>query len=280
MNSQLIAHYCRTLSIYLLSIVLATQVNAAESFTAGGITELTAPPYIWIDQCNQQPLGTTPHYINEIFDKLGFELSYAPPIRGRGSIGAFQREITVNNYDLLIGLVEGVDINGITKTKSPIVTLKSGLITRHDDARNITRIEQLKGLKGSISGVRRLSLSSFESNQINANELQLTEVTFLSTALDDLLAGKLDYVIGSKYPMMRYAEKIKQRDAFNFSLIPEISINFYLAINNNSRLIKHIDAIDNILENIPAQRADYLERSYLIRWLDDDKKCKNTPEAR
>jgi len=263
----------------LLSLALSSLTYSKETYTIGGITELSAPPYIWIDDCSKTPLGTSAHFIREIFNRLELDYNYAPIIKGQGSIKAFEDEIVEKNYDVLIGVVGDIGLSSITTTKAPIAVLKSGLITRTDTLTAINSIEQLKDYKGSISRVRRLSLSALDNNMIEENQLQLTEVTLLSTALDRLLEGKVDYVIGSKYPMMMHAEKIKKRDAFNFTLIPEISINFYLGINNASSLNSHLSDIDSILASISAERSEYLERSYLIRWLDDAEPCNNKPST-
>lgn len=251
-------------------------VNAElQPMVIGGLMEMPTPPYLWFDQCDNQPSGASTHLLQRVLDQLKIDYVFAPPMPMTWQALADRRErLRQGEYDALIAVRKDNNVGGMQLSNFPMVRLQDAILYRKDRGFKIEGAAELKPLQGAIAASADYNVvNSPVGRWMERNQLNYRTMTSREQLIKALLANEVDYIILERYralatfldkPAQAYLELVPIQDNIR---------DLYFSMSVNSPYIGRMAEINRELEKLETSgNAEVLRYSYLRTWL-------NTPDC-
>ena len=270
--------------LWCLFLMIAPSVTSAAAgqdlirVAGHGYNQLPAPPYRWLDYCEERTRGTSPALISRLFVALGYRMEM---LTVGGEQSAYRAGHSVEM--LKDGRVDFVPLipelfrgdSDLIYTKQPLMDLKLVIVTLDQTYQSDLSMRELEGLKGEAS--RLVYGSVLRAEPWDASGLVVGEPGL--RGWQKLLDGELDYVIAEHYNTYLAIEQLALKKMLTVSTIDLTAATFYLATLKDHPDRGLLTKIDSLLEEYHRQgRVEMLNQANISSWI-YNKSCAY-PQAR
>ncbi|KKL25429.1 hypothetical protein LCGC14_2405370, partial [marine sediment metagenome] len=243
--------------------------EAEKILVVNGGTSIPRPPYRWIDQCSGKVIGSIPHLLGKIFTPLNIKYRYtAPSVDDIELSPEVDEQLENGEIDARIVYGKNPANSAVIYSQQPISVIKLAVFYPRSAA-TITRPQQLRQLRGvAISPLKQATPLSPLQNYLRQQGLPFILAATEDEAIELIKTGQADYVLTLKY------NQLLANYSFQRLNITGFNIHFYLAIAANSDYADIMPEIDYQIEQaIASGLVDFLDRKYLMLWLERGKKA-------
>lgn len=216
-----------------------------------------APPVVWEE--NKQLRGVAPDIARTILDEL--LLPYTTRVLRNWEL--VQQAAENGTVDLIVSAYKNDERAAYLNFSIPYLAQQTVVIVEKGKEFHLAGWSALKGKKG-VSGIGESYGRKFDA--FIAENLDVSYFP-LERAIKALNLGEADYLIIDLYTALIYSSLLQGEDAVTI-LDPPVTVeSFHLAIAKDSPLNKHLDAINEKLEErIASGAVDKLLISYFDQW--------------
>jgi polar amino acid transport system substrate-binding protein len=219
----------------LTALVLSLAVLPSLALAAGKCERLIvtgspdAPPYLWRDpQDGRHLMGANADLLKEAAQQIGVkvEMLYA------GKRSQALDEVRSGRMDMLADTpLNSAELESLDFIHPPIVQNEILVWTRKDQALPFNLLADLRGHPGAVSEKTRIT-PSFDA-AIKA-QLTLDKQPNLTRTFEQLLTGKVEYVLAGRYAGMALAQTMSPAGALVAQPLVLDKPGLYLAVSFNS----------------------------------------------
>jgi len=219
----------------LTSLIVVLAALPALSMAAGKCDRLIitgspdAPPYLWRDPHDQKHLmGANADLLKEAAQQMGLKVEV---VYG-GKRSQALDEVRSGRMDILADApLSSAELQSLDFIHPPIVQNEIMVWTHKDQTAPFNLLADLQGHRGALSEKTRLT-PSFEAS-IKAN-LTLDRQPNLTQTFQQLLAGKVEYVLAGRYAGMAMAQTLSPAGELVAQPLALDNPGLYLALSFNS----------------------------------------------
>lgn len=219
----------------LTSLVLSLAMLPALSVAAGKCERLIitgspdAPPYLWRDpQDPKHLMGANAELLKDAAQQIGVkvEVLYA------GKRSQALEEVRSGRMDILADTpLNSAELESLDFIHPPVVQNEIMVWTRKDQAAPFDLMADLQGHRGALSEKTRIT-PSFEASI--KEHLTLDKQPNLTQTFQQLLAGKVEYVLAGRYAGMAMAQTLSPAGDLVVRPLVLDKPGLYLALSFNS----------------------------------------------
>lgn len=258
------------LCIGLLVIVQAYAEAETTMILSGGSTG-ARPPYRWYDKCTGELTGSIPHLLKKIFSQLDIKFRYTAPMEyQRNLTELLTQQVVSGEIDARVAYMNNSIDSGAIYSYHPLMTLK--LAAFYPTTRDaISSAKELRAMRGIVvSPMRKETRHSPPQNYLRQRNYPFVLAASYDEALDMVLRGEGDYVFG-----LKYNELLIKKNSLQYMEVEEAVSSFHLEVGETSSFAGKVPEIDQKLgEAISSGLVDFLDRKYLMLWMESRSDCK------
>ena len=262
------------IKLALLAVILPLHSLASSTqpaITLHGFAKLSSPPFAWVDPCTGKLTGSSQHILKKAFKENNAQLIIQKPLPPfSNQWHAKGRQLMDGSLDIFYGNnldIYRLDQTLITHHRLPATIIESGLFSLKQNNLQINSLNQVKGKKIGLPSPLTSFVTATGLKKDILNNLDIQDKLAIRDAINMLIDGELDYIIGGKYRYNNIARKMKENTQLEFSPIKELSRNLYFwhRIDNKNKAV-----FDNVVETLERYRnngyVEYMNKSYFLTW--------------
>lgn len=269
----------RTLSFRVLfglsALLIAAGIQAhgqsddAGALVIGGLAKIPIPPYIWYDECEQRYRGVAIHLVEKALRDHDYAFRYAEPLTLQELWREPQRQLLAGEIDIL-PFVYNPPPAGITISEQAILKHRDSWVVKRGTENQLPFTQRNgKKLRGYILDASETGAQYFVLQKLRGNGAELAFHPDSAAALQAVLNGDIDYLIGDHYFILGMAVKGGFDKQLRFYPVNLSTRYLHVGVKTGAGhepMLAHLD--QHFLDYHHTGLVERLSRSYLQQWLE------------
>ncbi len=236
-----------------------------------GFAKLSSPPFAWVDPCTGELTGSSQHILKKAFKDNNAHLIIEDPLPPFSN--QWQKKwqrLASQDLDIYYGNnmnIARVDKSHLSHNPLPATIIESGFFSLKKNNLRVSSIEQIKGKKTGLPTTLKSFITATGLRQDIFDDIEIKDKLVTEDAINSLINGEFDYIIGGKYRYNSIARKMQKSAHLEFSPISNLSRNLYFWYHSDN---EHKELFDQVIATLEEYRTngyvDYMNKSYFLSW--------------
>lgn len=242
---------------------------SGRTLVIAGPSAKAAPPYSWVDPCTHQVRGYIDHLLREVLTELGVRHRRLAPVDVHdGLFKQFSLQLSQGQVDSIAAIFQHVLSTPVVYGEEPITVMEDVVLFPTAVDAHYESLADLYGKTGVVFQMPDLPQQETLLNYYRAFGLTLEVYPDFGDAVDALMQGKVDYLVGDRHLMAIQPAVQAIRRQLSSQHIPALDKPLYFAVKKGSGWESLLPSVDQKLrEHRQRGHATFLKESYMRAWL-------------
>ncbi|ARN74266.1 hypothetical protein BST96_09115 [Oceanicoccus sagamiensis] len=250
---------------------LHASANKPTTVSLHGFATLTSPPFAWVDACTGQLTGSSAHILKKAFKEHNAELIIEqplPPFSNQWQVKG--RRLIAGDLDIFYGNnmnIYTIDKSLLSHNPIPATIIEGGLFSLKKNNIKVSTIKQTKDKTIGMPTVLKSFITATGLPKDIFDNTNIIDKLETKEAINMLIEGDIDYIIGGKYRYNSIAREMKKNTQMEFSPIDNLSRNLYFWHRTDH---KNSHLFDKVIATLEQYRqigyVEYMNKTYFLNW--------------